>query len=102
MKENKQLEYYLDSKNNGSKDIQKQIEKIKAEFVNREINVNITLNDYGVYLITFKIKNRNTYFNKLKAKIENRKKLYLKEGNENYSIEKKYGRYKETKKYYPI
>ncbi len=87
MNRTKCLEYYLDSKEYGSKEIQESIEKTKKEFLNRNVYVDISLNDFGMYIITFYFENRNTIFNKIKIyfKKKNKDKLLLQEKNNNYS-----------------
>lgn len=83
MNKNKCLEYYLDSKIYGSKEIQESIENTKKEYLNKKVNVNILLNDYGMYVITFYFENKNNFFNKIKIwfKKKNKKVLLLEENN---------------------
>lgn len=102
MENHKYLEYYLDSRIYSSEEVQKSIDETKKEFPNKKVEVNIALNDFGVYIITFKFENKNTYFNKIKIKFwkKFRKPLLLDNGNEN-KIEKRYGQYKATKTYRP-
>lgn len=107
MYKNKYLEYYLDSRIYSSEEIQKSIDDIKKEFPNKKVKVSIELNDFGVYIITFKFESKNTYFNKIKIKFRKRfkKTLLLDNGNksrlEKYSGENRYGQYKSTKVYRP-
>lgn len=101
MEKNKNLEYYLDSRIYSSKEVQKSIEETKKEFPNKEIDVSISLNEFGMYIITFRFENKNTYFNKIKVKLW--KKFREKTGSdkkENHT-QKSYGNYKTTKTYRP-
>ncbi len=107
MKQNKNLEYYLDSRIYSSEDVQKSIEKTKKEFPNKNVKVSITLNEFGMYMITFQFENKNTFFNRIVIKIWRRfqKTLLLNSGNqsrfETYSGERRYGQYKTTRTYKP-
>ena len=65
---NKYLEYYMDSKIYGKDEVQKSIEDTKKEFPNKEIEVQVNLNEFGVYIIKFTFKNK-----KEKQIITNRK-----------------------------
>ena len=103
MEQNKNLEYYLDSRIYSSEDVQKSIEKTKKEFPNKNVKVSITLNEFGMYMITFQFENKNTFFNRIVIRIwrrfQNRK--LLNSGNQNrwetYSGERRYGQYKTTR-----
>lgn len=107
MIQNKNLEYYLDSRIYTSEEIQKSIEQTKKDFPNKKIEVEIHLNDFGVYIITFKFENKNNYFNKIKISLwkkfqknvclEKRTKSRL----EQYYGENRYGKYKPTQTYHP-
>lgn len=107
MYQNKQLEYYLDSRIYSSEEVQKSIDKTKKEFPNKNVKVTITLNEFGVYIITFTFQNKDTYFNRIKIKFwkKFRKPLLLENGNKNrlekYSGENRYGQYKTTRTYRP-
>lgn len=117
MKEIKRLEYYFDSNEYTQQEVEENIEGIKREFPNKKIKVEIELNDYGVYIITFYFSNRNTILNKIKIFIKNKKEKTLlledRKGNlkvrnkkkKNSRLEKYYGKeygtYKQTKKYRP-
>lgn len=107
MYKNKCLEYYLDSRIYNSEEVQKSIDETKKEFPNKKVKVSIALNDFGVYIITFKFENKNTFFNRIKIKLRKKfkKPLLLGNGNqdrlEQYSDKKRYGQYKSTKTYRP-
>lgn len=72
MEKNKNLEYYLSAKISGE-EMQKSIKQIKKQFPHKKIEVRIGLNEFGMYIITFKFENKNTFFNKIlkKARKEN-------------------------------
>ncbi len=107
MNQNKNLEYYLDSRIYSSEEIQKSIEETKREFPNKKAKVSIGLNNFGVYVITFKFENKNTYFNKIKIRFwkKFKKTLLLENDNksrlEQYYGQKRYGQYKSTGTYRP-
>lgn len=105
MEQNKNLEYYLDSRIYSKEEVQKSIEETKKEFPNKQMEVSVVLNEFGVYTITFQFQNKNNYFHKIKMKFCNQfqKKSFLNQENKmkaNYG-EKRYGQYKETKTYRP-
>lgn len=70
MEKNKNLEYYLDSKISGE-ELQRSIEQTKKQFPNKKAEVRIGLNEFGMYVITFKFENKKTFFSKI---INTRKK----------------------------
>ena len=116
MNSNKYLEYYLDSKIYTYEEIKENIEKIKKEFPNKNVETNITLNNFRVYIVTFKFQNKDTYFRKIKnqlsiyeeiknnannkKQIQKNKKDKVKSRFEKYS-NYTYGKYKPTKIYHP-
>lgn len=107
MNQNKNLQYYLDSRIYSSEEVQKSIEETKKEFPNKNVKVSVALNNFGMYIITFEFENKNTFFNRIKIKLWKRfkKTLLLDSGNKNrleqYSGERRYGQYKDTKTYRP-
>ena len=107
MEQNKNLEYYLDSRIYSREEVQKSIEETKKEFPNKNVEVSVVLNDFGVYTITFKFQNKNNYFHKIKMKFCSKfqKKIFFEHQNKNriesYYGEKRYGQYKATKTYRP-
>lgn len=126
---NKYLEYYMDSKIFSKDEIQKSINNTKKEFSNKEIEVDVTINEFGVYVITFTFKNRNSFIKNIfiKLKMKRKNKLLLSERTENKGLNnvnqilnieekekknteqkrlekyygKKYGKYKQTHTYRP-
>lgn len=128
MDSNKYLEYYLDSKVYSNEEIQNSIDETKKEFPNKNVKVNVFLNQFGVYVITFEFENKNTYFNKIKIlfkrkksksllleeKLENKKqKEFYKENKsiikkekqqkrfDKYLGENRYGKYRDAGIYHP-
>lgn len=61
MKQTKCLEYYLDSRIYNPEEVQKSIEETKKEFQNKEIKVEVEINSFGMYIITFYFENKNTF-----------------------------------------
>ena len=81
MNKSKCLEYYLDSKVYDYESIQKSIDKTKKEYENKEVEVKIELNKYGMYIITFYFKNKDTLFNRIRLLFRKKNKLMLYEKN---------------------
>lgn len=132
MSKDKYLEYYMDSKKYSKDEIEKSIDNTKKEFPNKKINVNVYLNNFGVYVVTFKFENKNNFFKNIfiKLKIRRKNKLLLSSNNKHIENEKvnhinqilktkttkenkeqkrfekyygnKYGEYKKTGTYKPI
>lgn len=80
----KYLEYYMDSKIYSKDEVQKSIDETKKEFPKKEIDVQVHLNRFGVYVVTF------AFFKQ--DKIQKRFEKYS---------NKKYGQYKATGVYRP-
>lgn len=100
MNNSKCLEYYLDSKIYDYESVQKSIDETKKEYDKKDIEVNIELNKYGMYVITFYFKNKDTFFNKIRLFFRRKNRPMLQEKSMNYK-NNKYGQYKETKIYKP-
>ena len=81
----KRLQYYFDSKTYTDEQIEEKIEETKKEFPKRRVDVGIKLNEFGVYIVTFYVEDKETYFTKIMSKYRTKKVKLLKEGN----IEKK-------------
>lgn len=99
---NKCFEYYLDSKIYGSEEIQKSIDETKKEFPKKNIKVYVSLNDYGMYVITFYFKSKkiikqeeNKIIKKEKTKKPQLSRL------EKYYGENRYGQYQSQGVYRP-
>lgn len=97
---NKYLEYYMDSKMYGKDEVQKSIENTKKEFPNKEIEVQVNLNEFGVYIIKFTFKNKNSFIKNIfiKLKIKKKNKLLLAENEEKNVIFEKEKKNKENKR----
>lgn len=106
MEVNKNLEYYLDSRIYSTEEVRKSIEETKKEFSNKKVEVKVSLNDFGMYIITFQFENKNTFFNRIIIKIwtKFKKTLMLGSGNkiEERQEKTRYGQYKPTKTYKPL
>ena len=81
----KRLQYYFDSKTYTDQQIEEKIEETKKEFPKRRVDVRIKLNEFGVYIVTFYVEDKETYLTKIMSKYRTKKVKLLKEGN----IEKK-------------
>ena len=93
------LEYYMDSKVYDYESVQKSIDDTKKEYAKKDVEVNIELNKYGMYVITFYFKCKDTFFSKIRLFFRRKNKPMLQERNKKHEI--KYGQYKETKVYKP-
>ena len=113
MNNTKYLEYYMDSKVYSKDEVQKSIDETKKEFPNRQIDVQVHLNKFGVYIITFTFNKKNSFIRKIFIKLKFRKKnnLLLTEESEikQDKVQKRfekynnktYGQYKATHTYRP-
>lgn len=107
MNQNKYLEYYLDSRIYTDEEVKESIKQTKKEFKKKNPKVSVTLNQFGVYVITFEFEGRQSLFDRIIIKLwaKVRKTLMLDSGattrlNE-YTGNKRYGQYKPTKTYKP-
>ena len=119
MVKQKIIENYFDSKTYTNQEIMKNIEETKKEFSEKQVDINISLNKFGVYVVTYYFKNKENFLNKVFIKIKKRRKnkkiMLLQEGRKTREDRKKekikerlekysgnvYGKYKETKTYKP-
>lgn len=99
MNNSKRLEYYLDSKKYDYESVQKSIDATKKEYEKKEVEVNVQINKYGMYIITFYFKNKDSFFNKIRLYFRRKNKLLLQENNK--KEEYKYGKYKSGTIYHP-
>ena len=85
---NKHLEYYMDSKIFSKNEVQKSIDDTKKEFPNKEVEVQVSLNKFGVYVITFTFKNKNSFIKNIfiKLKLKRKNKLLLSEKVETKNV----------------
>lgn len=77
MKKGKCLEYYMDAKQYNPEDVQKSIDETKKEFSNKKVEVDVSMNQFGVYIITFYFQNKNHFFNKIKIMFRRKETLLL-------------------------
>lgn len=119
MLKQKIVENYFDAKLYTNQEIIESIEKTKKEYAKKIINVDVKLNEFGVFVVTYYFKVSENIFQKIFIKIKQRRKdrkiKLLQEKNENLEerkkdkIEKrfekysgnKYGEYKNTGTYKP-
>ena len=99
MNKDKCLVYYLDSKKYDYVKVQESIDETKKEYNNKLIEVNVEVNKYGMYVITFYFKNKNTFFNKIRLFFRKKNKPLLQESNN--KEEQEYGKYKCGILYHP-
>ncbi len=114
MNKTKYLEYYMDSKIYSKDEVQKSIDETKKEFPNRQIDVQVHLNKFGVYIITFTFNKKNSFIRNIfiKLRLKKKNKLLLTEKSEEKQdkIQKRfekynnktYGQYKTTHTYRPF
>ena len=85
MNKQKVLVNYFDSAKYNDEEILESVENTKKEFDKKIIDVNIKLNEYGVYVITYYFKTKENIFQKIIIKIKEKRKakkqLLLKEEN---------------------
>ena len=85
MNKEKVLVNYFDSAKYNDEEILESVENTKKEFDKKKIDVNIKLNKYGVYVITYYFKTKENIFQKIIIKIKEKRKakkqLLLKEEN---------------------
>lgn len=104
MKKQKILENYFASNLYSNQEIQQSIEETKKEFANKIVDVDINLNEFGVYIVTYYFKTNENILQRIMIKIKSKRKKnkqkLLQSRIEKYS-NNQYGKYKETKSYKP-
>ena len=118
------VENYFDAKKYTNQEIMQLIEENKKEYAKKIIDIDINLNEFGVYVVTYYFKVRDNIFQKIFIKLKQkrrRNKIELLQENtaENIKMTKKeraneeirkrmekysgnvYGVYKKTKTYKP-
>lgn len=90
------FKYYLDSGKYNKEELTQKIEESKKDFHDKKIQIEIELNDYGMYIINFYFETKKTIFDKIKISIKNKNKNRI---NRYYG--KRYGIYKRTETYQP-
>ena len=124
MKNQKVLENYFDSRIYNNQEIEEAISKTKKEFEKKIVNVDISLNEFGVYVVTYYFKVRDNIFQKIFIKLKQKRRknkieLLQEKTAENIKMTRKeraneeirkrmekysgnvYGVYKKTKTYKP-
>lgn len=74
MLKQKILEDYFDASMYSNKEILQRIEETKKEFSKKIVNVDINLNEFGVYVVTYYFKNENNIFQKIMVKLKSKNK----------------------------
>jgi len=102
MEKKKYLKCYYDSRLYTANDVQQKIEETRLDFPNKIVKVNVSLNEFGVYIITFRFENKDTIFNKIVLKIKKRfnKPLLIDKSYNNYKDYKGYDSNKKYNNYY--
>lgn len=106
IKQEKCVEYYFDSRKYNEFEIIENMKQEEIGFEKKKSEINITLNEYGIYVVKLKFLNnklsviKNSVKNKIKHTGKARKTY---RGYETYNGNNKiYGQYKETNTYQPI
>ncbi len=68
------VENYFDSKIYSNQEIIQSIEETKKEYSKKIVDVDINLNEFGVYVVTYYFKNQDNIFQKIFIKIKQRKR----------------------------
>lgn len=102
IKEEKCVEYYFDSKKYNESEILESIQEKEKGFEKKKSEINIVLNEYGIYVV--KLKFSNNKFSLIKSNNKNKEKNRKRyKGYETYNGNNKiYGKYKTTRTYQPI
>ena len=87
MKKEKILENYFASNLYSNQEILQSIENTKKEFANKIVNIDINLNEFGVYVVTYYFETKENMFQKIMIKLKERsrkiKQLYYKVNSKN-------------------
>ena len=67
------VENYFDSKIYSNQEIIQSIEETKKEYSKKIVDVDINLNEFGVYVVTYYFKNQDNIFQKIFIKIKQRR-----------------------------
>lgn len=105
LKKEKCVEYFFDSRRYDEEQILQRIEQEEKGFEKNKSEINIRLNEYGIYEVKLSFIDNKLSIFKFKPKKENRQRNIRKtyKGYETYSSDDKiYGKYKGTKTYQPI
>ena len=103
MENMKTVQYFFDSINFNQIEILNTLEKEReTEFENKKAKIDITLNEFGVYVATLTFEKNKRFINqKDKLNKQKNKKISKYEKLINSQEERIYGRYKATKEYRP-
>lgn len=105
MRKEKVVENYFDSNLYSNQEILQSIENTKKEFANKIVDVDINLNEFGVYIVTYYFKTNENVFHKIMVKLKRKAKKNRTALLQQSRIEKyegnQYGKYKETKTFKP-
>ena len=74
MLKQKIVENYFDSKIYSNQEILQKIEETKKEYNKKIVDIDINLNEFGVYVVTYYFKVSDNIFHKIFIKIKHRKK----------------------------
>lgn len=106
IKEEKCVEYYFDSRKYNEFEIIESMKQEEIGFEKKKSEINISLNEYGIYVV--KLKFLNNKLSLIKNNIKNKTK-HIKKTRKTYKgyntyngNNKMYGQYKTTKTYQPI
>lgn len=108
MNNGKCIEYYFDSKTFTKEELQENIEKAKQEFPNKNLETEMFLNQWGVYVLKINFTDKIEYISNLKEKHKDRKVMLIREKNLKTSkkrtafLNRQYGQYKKTGEYNPL
>ena len=103
----KTVQYFFDSKNFNQIEVINNLEKEREkEFENKEAKIDITLNDFGVYVATLTFEKKKKFIKNKENKISKEQKaenekLSKYEKLINSQEERVYGKYKATKEFRP-
>lgn len=102
IKEEKCVEYYFDSRKYNELEIIENIKKEEIGFEKKKSEINITLNEYGIYVVKLKFLNNKISLIKSNRRTKEKDRKRYK-GYETYNGNNKiYGNYKTTRTYQPI
>lgn len=107
MQKIKTVQYYFDAKTYDKTKILENLKnQEKEEFFNKTAKINISLNEFGVYVATLTFEPKENHFLKIIQMPKKEKNVTKNEEKKSryerlISTERKYGQYKQTKTYKP-
>lgn len=105
MKKVKCMEYYFDSSKYNEFDVLENMERKKSEFPKKKMDMTVTLNKYGTYVVKLQFIYNEIAIIKHNVKKHKEANFRVKKEKvraKNSDKVKVYGKYKETKNYSPI